>query len=166
MIVLCSTTIFAQKKPKSKFAKFSTLTELKKEFPKVKESEKFAYYTQYLRLTELESLKKDAKFKKFPSTVLSSLTYEMFEDYDCDDCKNNADYKNSIKKVETQIKNNKSVKKSDLEIIYNPTGIYSGLQVFDLETKGNEIYFTRSNGLQAGTFQQKYKVVGDKLIEQ
>ena len=165
MIVLCSTTIFAQKNSKTRFSKFSSITELKKEFPKVKESEKFGFFTQYLRLTELQELKNDAKFKKFPVKVLSQLTYEMYQDYGCDDCSDNVEYKNAIKFAESKIKANKKVKIEDLEKIYNPTGIYSGLQITDLSTKGNQIFLETSNGLKTGTYHHTYKVVGNKLIE-
>ena len=161
--VLFSTASFSQT---TRFSKFNSSSDLKNEFPNVKSNEKNSYYIRLLKLSEVERLSNDSEFKRFSRPVLISLVEEMYGKDD-EDNSYDEETKNiltqTISKVDNQIAAKQKIESEDLLKIYNPGGIYSGLEVVDLSSEGNKIYFTRTNGLAMGTHSYTYKVKKNKL---
>ena len=166
-----SVTVFSQ----NRFSKINSIPELKKEYASISEIEKMPYFHKYLKLSMINELRKEPDFSKFSDKILSQLVDEMFGTDDLIDENSikekysneyfyDVDWKTKFKEIDAVEKQGKEVSFEDLEYLYNPDGLTSGLSVMDWSAKGKNISYTTSNGVGAGTFYYFYKVKGDKLI--
>ena len=150
----------------STYSKINDINILKKEYKNVSASQKGEYFFRYLKLKEVQQLKNDPQFAKFSDDILLQLVDEIYpgEEFEespaVDDV---ARYNTVLSKVMEKSISSEDLDYEDLLYLYNPNGIYSGLQINEISANKNNIYFSKGTGAGGGNYDYTYKVKKNKL---